>query len=118
MKCVDFSDSIHYTNIGTDWIDTGLYRKLILQHKWSKRNYAQGQYVFDIVPSNLKYFQPLFDIVVSEVRKLYPAAIIPDKFASSCWAYVSNEERSVSVLHNHISKNIAGLIYGILYEET
>ncbi len=115
MKSVDFSDSIHYTNIGTDWIDTDLYRKLILQHKWSKRNYAQGQYVFDIVPSNLKYFQPLFDIVVSEVRKLYPAAIIPDKFASSCWAYVSNEERSVSVLHNHISEKISRDLSTVFY---
>lgn len=117
MKSVDFSNSIHYTNIGTDWCEDveGLCNKLILQHKWSKKNYSQGQYVFDIAPNNIRYFQPLFDIVVSKVRELYPAAIIPEKFASSCWAYVSNQERSVSVLHNHIPEKVSKDLSTVFY---
>ena len=117
MKSVDFSNSIHYTNIGTDWSEDveGLCNKLILQHKWSKKNYSQGQYVFDIAPNNIRYFQPLFDIVVSKVRELYPAAIIPEKFASSCWAYVSNQERSVSVLHTHISEKVSKDLSTVFY---
>ena len=79
---------LHSKHIGLDWADDVelLCNKLILQHKWSSKNYKRGEYVFDIAPNNLGFFQPLFDIIKQEVITLYPKADIPDRIFNKSWA--------------------------------
>ena len=110
-------DNIISKHIGFDWADDVelLCKKLILQHKWSNKNYKRGEYVFDIAPSNLGFFQPLFDIIKQEVITLYPKADIPDRTYNASWAYVSNVDRSVTYVHNHMSEKIQKDISTVFY---
>lgn len=110
-------DNIISKHIGFDWADDVelLCKKLILQHKWSNKNYNRGEYVFDIAPSNLGFFQPLFDIIKQEVITLYPKADIPDRIFNKSWAYVSNQDRTVSFMHNHMSEKIRKDISTVFY---
>ncbi len=109
-----YVESIH---IGTDWTDDyeSICNKLVTKHKWSHKRYKSGKYVFDIAPNNIRYFQPLFDRVYHEVKGLYPRADIPEKFASAIWAYVSNKDRSVTFLHNHMKEKIQRDISTVYY---
>ena len=110
-------DNIISKHIGFDWADDVelLCKKLILQQKWSNKNYNRGEYVFDIAPSNLGFFQPLFDIIKQEVITLYPKADIPDRIFNKSWAYVSNQDRTVSFMHNHMSEKIRKDISTVFY---
>ena len=110
-------DNIISKHIGLDWADDVelLCKKLILQHKWSSKNYKRGEYVFDIAPNNLGFFQPLFDIIKQEVITLYPKADIPDRIFNSSWAYVSNKSRTVSFMHNHMPEKIKKDISTVFY---
>ena len=108
---------VNNIHVGFDWADDVelLCKKLILQHKWSNKNYKRGEYVFDIAPSNLGFFQPLFDIIKQEVITLYPKADIPDRIFNKSWAYVSNQDRTVSFMHNHMSEKIRKDISTVFY---
>ena len=46
---------------------------------------------------------------------MYKRQDIPDRIFNKSWAYVSNEDRSVSFFHNHISEKVRKDISTVFY---
>ena len=106
------TDDLKSVDLGFSWTDDPelLCKKLILQHKWSRKLYKTGEYVFPISSNNTHLFLPLFDKIQQTVEEMYPKI---DIMMRTAWVYVSNAKRHQMTWHDHssVERDISTVFY-------